>query len=70
MVQVPADTPLTLEPLTPLTLHTAVVVEVKVTGLPDAPLLAETAPLPPTTIVGAAPKLMVWPISITVMLNA
>ena len=44
----------------PLTVQTLVVVEVNVTGLPDAPPVAETVPMPPTLNVGAMPKLIVW----------
>ena len=60
MVQVPAVTPLTVEPFVPLTVHMPVVVLLKVTGLPDAPPVAVSAPLLPTAIVGATPKFMVW----------
>ena len=50
-------------PLVGLTLHTLVVVGTEyVTGLPDAPPVAETEKVPPalkTTGPGLAPKLMV-----------
>ena len=57
IVQVPAVTPVTV---LPLTVQTPVVVEVNVTGLPDAPPVADTVPVPPTTTVGACPKVIVW----------
>ena len=59
MMHVPALTPVTVLPLVPLTVQTPVVVEVKVTGLPLAPPVADTVPLLPTLIVGAAPKVIV-----------
>ena len=57
IVQVPTANPVTV---LPLMVHTPVVVELNVTGLPDAPPLADTVPMPPTTTVGAVPKLIVW----------
>ena len=56
ITQVPAVTPVTV---LPETVHTPVVVELKVTGLPEAPPVALTVPVPPTVRLGAAPKLMV-----------
>ena len=56
MVQVPTVTPFTL---LPLTVQTPVVVEVNVTARPGA-AVAETVPLPATTIAGAAPKVIDW----------
>ena len=58
MVQLPAVTPLTL---LPLTVQTPVVVDVNVTARPDV-AVAERVPLPPTATVGAAPKVIVWPL--------
>ena len=46
--------------MAPLTPHVAGVVEVNVTGFPEAPPAAVTTPVPPTTTVGAAPNVMVW----------
>ena len=60
MTQAPVVTPVTTEPLVPETVHTAAVVLVKTTALPDAPPVAVTVPVPPTTTVGGAPKVMVW----------
>ena len=60
MVQVPVVTPVMVAPLVPLAVHTAGVVLVKVTGLPEAPPVAEAVPVPPTTTVGAVSKTMVW----------
>ena len=57
IVQVPAATPVTV---LPLTVQTPVVVEANVTGLPDAPPVADTVPIPPTTAAGAEPKLIIW----------
>ena len=57
MVQVPALTPVTL---LPLTVQTLVVEELYVTASAEV-AVAETVSAPPTAIVGAAPKLMVWP---------
>ena len=56
MVQVPAVTPVTVLPLTVQTLG---FVEVKITGLPDFPPLADIVPIPPTNTVGTEPKLIV-----------
>ena len=50
-----------------LMLHTSGVVLVKVTGLPDAPPVAETLPAPPTDTVGVGPKVMVCDPGLTVM---
>ena len=47
-------------PLVPVAVHTAGVVLVKVTGLPESPPVAEAVPVPPTTTLGAAPKVIVW----------
>ena len=56
MVQAPTVTPFTL---LPLTVQTPVVVEVNITASPGA-AVAETVPLPATTIAGAAPKVIDW----------
>ena len=60
MQHVPAAMPVTVLPLVPPVVQTEVVVELNVTGLPDAPPVAYTVPVPPTISVGALPKLMVW----------
>ena len=44
----------------PLTVQTPGVAEVNTTGLPDAPPVAVTVPVPPTLTVGVAPKLIAW----------
>ena len=41
-------------------MQTPVVCELNVTGRPDPPPVAETVPVPPKVMVGAAPKVMVW----------
>ena len=46
MMQVPAATPVTVEPLVPETVQTPVVVLVKVTGLPEPPPVARVEPVP------------------------
>ena len=56
MVHVPTAKPITVLPLTE---QTPVVVEENVTGLFDAPPVADTVPVPPTLTVGADPKVMV-----------
>ena len=56
MVHVPTAKPVTM---LPLIVQTPAVVEVNVTGLFDAPPVADTVPVPPTLTVGAAPKVMV-----------
>ena len=56
MVQVPVVTPVTTAPAT---VHTPSVVLVKATARPEV-AVAVTVPVPPTTTLGAAPKLMVW----------
>ena len=57
-MHVPAATPVTVDPVTPLTVQMLVVVLVKITALPEPPPVAETTPLPPTLMLGADPKLM------------
>jgi len=58
MVQLPAVTPVTVPPLI---VQTPAVVELKVTGFPESPPVAETNPVPPTIIlVGGWPKVIVW----------
>jgi hypothetical protein len=59
MVQVPTVTPVTVEPLVPLTVHTLGVLLLKMTGLPESPPVAVTVPVPPTATVGAVPTVMV-----------
>ena len=66
MVQVPAEMPVTVEPLT---LQTAGVDELKVTARSEVAVALIVA-LPPTATVGAAPKVMVWPAKPAVMLRA
>ena len=57
-MHVPAVSPVTVLPATEQTLG---VVLVKVTGLPDAPPVALTVVVPPTTNAGEEPKLViVW----------
>ena len=56
MVQVPAASPLTL---LPVTLQTVGVVVLKLTARAEV-AVALTVPETPTTIVGEAPKVMVW----------
>ena len=60
MMHVPIVTPVTMLPLVPPVVQTKGVVELNVTGLPDAPPVADTVPVLPTITVGAAPKAMVW----------
>jgi hypothetical protein len=50
IVHVPAATKVTVEPLTPLAVQTAVVALVKVTGLPDAPPVAVTVYVAPPNV--------------------
>ena len=57
IVQVPAVTPVTV---VPLRVQTPVVVLLKVTELLADPPVAETVPVPPTTTLGAEPKVMLW----------
>lgn len=68
-MQVPAVSMVTV---LPLMLHTDVVTgTLKVTALPEAPPVAETAKLPPVLNVtgpGLAPKVMVWLVVLMVML--
>ena len=45
--------------MVPLTVHTLLVSELKITGFPEPPPVAETAPVPPIAIDGAAPNTMV-----------
>ena len=52
----PAATPETMLLLAPETVQTLLVMLVNVTGLPDAPPVALTVPVPPTATVGAVPK--------------
>ena len=56
MLQVPMLTPVTVPPET---VQTPFVVLLRVTGRPEV-AVAKTLPVPPTTIFGAVPKLMVW----------
>ena len=56
MMQLPLLMPFTV---LPDTVQIPVVVDEKVTALPEAPPVALSVPVPPTTTVGAAPKLMV-----------
>ena len=58
MIQEPTDTPVTILLLVTLVVQTVGVSELKVTRLPDAPPIADTAPMPSTIKVGAAPKVM------------
>ena len=60
IVHVPTMKPVTVAPLVPEVVHTEGVELVNVTGLPDAPPVAVTVPVPATTTVGAAPKVIVW----------
>ena len=57
LVQMPAATPVTVFPDM---LQVPGVKLVKVTALPEAPPVALTVPVPPATMLGAAPKLMLW----------
>ena len=57
MVQVPTVKPVTV---LPLTVQTPEVWELNTIVFPDAPPVAETVPVPPTIMVGATPKIMVW----------
>jgi hypothetical protein len=56
--------------LVPPTVQTARVVEVKVTGLPEAPPVAVAVPVPPTASVGADPKLMLCDPNVVVVVVA
>ena len=57
-MQVPAVTPVTVDPLI---VHTLGVWDAKVTGLPEPPPVADTEQVPFTTqLEGAGPKVMVW----------
>ena len=60
-MQLPTAKPVTVLPLDPLTEQTKGVVELKITGLPDAPPVAETLSVPPTMTEGTAPKEMICP---------
>ena len=57
-MQVPTAPPVTVAPLTPLTVQMPIVVLVKTTALPEAPPVAVTVPVPPTRTDGAVPKAM------------
>ena len=46
MLQVPAETKVTVAPFAPPVVHTPVDVEAKVTGRPDAPPVADSATVP------------------------
>ena len=67
MVQLPAARAVTVLPLVPLVVQTVCVVLVKVTGLPDAPPVADTVPVPPTESVGTGPKLTLCAPALTAM---
>jgi len=60
-MQLPTATPVTVLPFDPFVEQTKGFVELKITGLPDAPPVAETVPVPPTMTEGAAPKEMLCP---------
>ena len=64
----------TVAPLVPPVVQTSAVVELNVTGLPEAPPVAATVnvPVPPATNVGAEidRKLIVWPAFATVRICA
>ena len=65
-VQVPTAIP---ETVLPRTVQILGVVLLKLTARPEV-ALAETVPLPPKVIVGAEPKLTVWPVfGVTVLLE-
>ena len=49
ILQVPVVKAVTVLPLVPLTVQIVSVVEVKTTGLPEAPPVAPTVVVPPTT---------------------
>ena len=59
-MQVPTATPVMMLPLAPLVVQIAGVFEVNTTGLPEAPPMADSVPMPPTLTEGTAPKLKVW----------
>ena len=61
-MQVPALRPVTVPPLR---MQTLVVMTARLTERPEV-AIALTAPVPPTRMLGAVPKLMVWlPIGVT-----
>ena len=67
MVQLPAARAVTVLPLVPPVVQIFCVVLVKVTGLPEAPPVADTVPLPPTEIAGTEPKLTLCAPALTAM---
>ncbi len=58
IVQLPAANP---ETVAADTEQYAGVSLLKITALPDAPPVAATSPVPPATMVGEVPKVIVWP---------